>query len=114
MGMWGGGQAGGWSQGIGGQSGQRPRGTDGWDEEYLGKAYDAEVVRRLFPYLAEYKIYAVVSFVTLVLAATIQFIQPLFIGQIVKSGIRGDEHRIAVLAAAMVGMAIVQCLANMT
>src|SRR2546428_10975136 len=102
MGMWGGGQAQGWSQGIGGQGGQQPhrRGIDGWDEEYLGKAYDAEVVRRLFPYLAEYRIHAVVSFFTLVLAATIQFIQPLFIGQIVKAGIRGNDHRIAILAGA--------------
>ena len=87
MGMFGGGgQAGGWSQGIGGQGGQQPhrRGADGWDEEYLGKVYDAEVVRRVLPYLKEYKIHAAISLVTMTIAAVLQFIQPLFIGQIVK------------------------------
>ena len=72
MGMFGGGgQAGGWSQGIGGQGGQQPhrRGADGWDEEYLGKVYDAEVVRRVFPYLKEYKIHAAISLVTMTIAA---------------------------------------------
>ena len=37
------------------------RGGDNWDEDYLGKVYDAEVVRRLFPYLKEYKLHAAIS-----------------------------------------------------
>jgi ATP-binding cassette, subfamily B, multidrug efflux pump len=116
MGMFGGGgQAGGWSQGIGGQGGQQPhrRGADGWDEEYLGKVYDAEVVRRVFPYLKEYKIHAAISLVTMTIAAVLQFIQPLFIGQIVKQGIRGNEHGVLVFAGIMVGMAVGQALCNM-
>ena len=51
--MWGGGGAGGYSSGIGGQRGMMRgnRGVDGWDEEYLGKPYDAEVVRKMIPHL---------------------------------------------------------------
>src|SRR5438477_11201285 len=116
MGMFGGGgQAGGWSQGIGGQGGNQPhrRSADGWDEEYLGKVYDAEVVRRVFPYMAEYKIYAVISFVTMTIAAVFQFIQPLFIGQIVKQGIRGNEHGVLVFGGIMVAMAFGQAVCNM-
>ena len=52
MGMWGGGQAGGWSSNIGG-SGQGPRSnwgssfsrTDGWEEEY-GSLYNPQLVRQ--------------------------------------------------------------------
>jgi len=49
MTLWGGGGAGGWSTNIGGGGGGMPqqRNADGWDEDYLGKVYDAEVVRRL-------------------------------------------------------------------
>ena len=46
--MFGGAGAGGWSSGIGGQSNgpRAARSSDGWDDEYLGKVYDAEVVQR--------------------------------------------------------------------
>ena len=56
MGHWGGGQG-----GMGGalRGGSNPRaggelsGTDGWDDEELGRAYDHAVVRRLIPYLSD-------------------------------------------------------------
>src|SRR5581483_2282342 len=115
MGFFGGGaQDGGWSQNIGGQGGHRapPRGVDGWDEEYLGKVYDAEVVRRLLPYLGEYKFYAAVSFTMMVLAAVTQFIQPLFIGQIVKEAIKGNQHMVFVYGGAMIAMAVCQWVSN--
>ena len=55
MGMFGGGGgAGGWSQGIGGGGGGmqlRTRGADSWDEDYLGKVYDADRVMYLRNYL---------------------------------------------------------------
>ena len=48
MGMWGGGGAAGWSTNIGGgRGGGTSRGSDGWDDEYLGKVYDAKVVSRV-------------------------------------------------------------------
>ena len=65
MGMWGGGAgAGGWSSGIGGQmNGPRGnRGADNWDDDALGKVYDAQVVRRIMPYLAAYKPQAALAF----------------------------------------------------
>ena len=63
MAMFGGAGAGGWSTGIGGQSmGPRSgRNSDGWDDEYLGKAYDAQVVRRILPYLKPYKLQAAIA-----------------------------------------------------
>ena len=99
--MWGGGGGGrrlqpehgggGGHQGAGG--GRMGRGADGWDDEELGKALDAEVIRRLLPYMAEYKIYAIISLVTMFLTAISQYSQPLFIGLLVRSAIRGDTHR---------------------
>ncbi len=110
----GGGGAGGWSQGIGGQGGPmgRPRGTDGWDEETLGKVYDAEVVKRLLPYIAEYKLYAAISFSMMVAAAVTQFIQPLFIGLIIKAAVKGDQHQVFVYGGVMVVMAFAQWFSN--
>ncbi len=49
---------------------------DGWDEDFLGKVYDAEVVRRLLPYMKEWKFHAFGSLVLLVITAVSQFIQP--------------------------------------
>jgi ABC-type multidrug transport system fused ATPase/permease subunit len=109
----GGGQAGGWSQGIAGQSGRMPhRGVDGWDEEYLGKVYDAEVVRRLIPYIKGYKLHAALSLTMVVLAAVTQFIQPLFIGLIITQAVRGNQHMVFVYGGVMVALAIAQWLTN--
>ena len=59
MTLWGGG-TGGWQHGMGGGGGTRMRRThDGWDEDFLGKVYDAEVVRRLLPYMKEWKFHAI-------------------------------------------------------
>ena len=53
MAMWGGGGAAGWSTnlggGRGGMGGGTGRGGDGWDDDYLGKVYDAAVVKRFGP-----------------------------------------------------------------
>jgi hypothetical protein len=103
MGFWGGGAgAGGWSQGIGGQqngprSGAGGRGYDGWDDDYLGKVYDAQVVRRLIPYLMEYKGLAILAFSSMVVTAVASFLQPLFVGLTVEAGVRGDTDRVMTL-----------------
>ena len=109
MAFWGGAGAGGWSSGIGGQHGgmRGGRGADGWDEEYLGKAYDAEVVRRIFPYLKQYKPQAVLAFISMLMFAAAQFVSPLFIGLTVKAGASGDEHRVFVLLGVLVGLAVI-------
>ncbi|SVE10357.1 uncharacterized protein METZ01_LOCUS463211, partial [marine metagenome] len=85
MGMFGGGGvAGGYSQGIGGQAvrhgGSGGRGSDGWDEEYLGKPYDAEVIRKMLPYLADQKGLVALAFFFMVISAVSIFIQPLLLG----------------------------------
>ncbi|MGE0134443.1 MAG: ABC transporter ATP-binding protein, partial [Dehalococcoidia bacterium] len=114
MGMWGGGGAGGWSTGIGGQSmgpSRAGRGSDGWDDEYLGKAYDAEVVRRILPYLRPYRFQATVAFLAMVLSAAMNFAQPLVIGFAVTAGVRGDERLVLILLAVLAAMAVVYWLA---
>jgi len=108
MAMFGGAGAGGWSTGIGGQGmgpGRQSRGSDGWDDEYLGKAYDSQVVRRIIPYLKPYKKQVAVSLVCMTLSAVFSFIQPLLIGLTVKAGVEGDTTQIWWLLGAMLGAA---------
>jgi ATP-binding cassette subfamily B protein len=117
MGMWGGGAAGGWSTGIGGQQMGPSRGgrsSDGWDDEYLGKAYDAEVVRRILPYLTPYKPQAALAFGAMVLSAVMNFSQPLVIGFTVTAGVRGEERRVLFLLGLLVTMAVLGWLAAFT
>jgi ATP-binding cassette, subfamily B, multidrug efflux pump len=110
MGMWGGAGAGGWSQGIGGQAmGPRAgRSSDGWDDEYLGKVYDAEVARRIIPYLAEFKLQASIAVSMMILSAAAAMLQPLLIGFAVTAGLNGDTHAILILCGASVGLAFLQ------
>jgi ATP-binding cassette subfamily B protein len=105
--MFGGSGAGGWSTGIGGQTmGPRGnRGSDGWDDEYLGKAYDAQVVKRIIPYLKPYKVQAFIALACMIISAVSSFIQPLLIGLTVKAGVEHDETRVWWLLGAMVGAA---------
>jgi ATP-binding cassette subfamily B protein len=115
MGMWGGGAgAGGWSTGIGGQAmGPRAsRNSDGWDDDNLGKVYDARVVRRLLPYLAEYKFHAIVAFSAMVVSAVTSFLQPLMIGLTVKAGIEHNQGRIWLYLGIMLGLATVGLAAS--
>ena len=115
MGMWGGAGAGGWSSGIGGQM-QGParggRGSDGWDDEYLGKVYDAKVVRRLIPYLKEYKLQAGLAFACMVLTAVSSFLQPLFIALAVEAGIDHNTDRVWLYMSIMFGLAGVQWISS--
>ena len=120
MGMFGGGgAAGGYSQGIGGQGvgagnrGQGGRGADGWDDEYLGKPYDAEVVRKMLPYLAEQKTLVSLAFFFMVVTAISIFIQPLLLGLTIDAGISGETGRIPLLLGLMAGLGIVGWLSGM-
>lgn len=114
MAMFGGGAgAGGWSQGIGGQAmGPRAaRNADGWDDEALGKLYDAQVVRRILPYLMEYKPQALLAFIAMVVSATTQFLQPLFIGLALTAGIRHHEDQVWLYSGILLGLAGLSWLA---
>lgn len=109
MGMWGGSSAGGWSQGIGGQS-QGPRGirnSDGWDDDYLGKVYDADVVRRAWPYFIEYKFQAILAFSMMLITAAAAFAQPLLVGAAVEAGVNHNATLVMWLCIAMVALALV-------
>ena len=107
MAMFGGAGAGGWSTGIGGQ-GMGPRSSrnsDGWDDEYLGKAYDAQVVRRIMPYLKPYKKQAAIALLCMIVSAVSSFIQPLLIGLTIKAGVEGNTGQIWWLLGFMIGAA---------
>lgn len=115
MAMWGGAGAGGWSSGIGGQAtgvGRHGggRGADGWDDDYLGKVYDAQVVRRLLPYLKDYKPQVSLAFLCMVLTAVSSYMQPALIALTVKAGIEHDTTRVWWLLGGMLGLAGVQWL----
>ncbi|MBE7519034.1 MAG: ABC transporter ATP-binding protein [Thermoflexaceae bacterium] len=113
MAFWGGAGAGGWSQGIGGQTQGpgRQRGHDGWDDDYLGKVYDAQVVRRLIPYLKQYRLQAGIAFSCMVVSALMTFAQPLLIGLTVQAGVKHDERLVVILLGAMLVMAVIGWLA---
>jgi ABC-type multidrug transport system fused ATPase/permease subunit len=104
--MGGGGMAGGWSQSLTGMGGPR-RGLDGWNDEELGKVYDARVVRRLIPYLKPYKLQAVGALVGVLGYAIASFSQPLFIGFAIQDIIAGDMNALNRHGLLLLGLAIV-------
>ena len=113
MGMWGGAGASGWSQNIGGGrmgpgggGGPTGRNADGWDDDALGKVYDAELMRKLRPYLRPYKWQVAFAFVAMAVQATANYIQPLVVGFAVAAGVRHDVNKVGVFLAIMVSMAI--------
>ncbi|MCC7366600.1 MAG: ABC transporter ATP-binding protein [Dehalococcoidia bacterium] len=117
MGFWGGGAgAGGWSQGIGGQAmGPRAsRTADGWDDEEIGKVYDAKVVKRIIPYLKDYKLQAGIAFACMIISAVTSFIQPVLIGLTVQAGVDHNENRVWTLLAIMIVLAVVSWAASFT
>lgn len=112
--MFGGSGAGGWSSGIGGQSNgpRASRNSDGWDDEYLGKAYDADVMKRAWPYLIMFKKQAALAFGMMLLSAGTAFAQPLLVGLAVTAGVKGKTTEVYWLCGAMIVMAIVQWLSS--
>ena len=74
MAYWGGGQAGGWS---GDQRGvQRGRPVDGWDYAELGRVYEPNLVKRLFPFLRPYKWQTVLATIAMLVFAISSYAQP--------------------------------------
>ena len=107
--------AGGYSGGIGGPQGvmRGGRGADGWDEDYLGKPYDAEVVRRMIPYLRNHKPAMLLAFFCMVLVSISIYIQPLLIGFAVGAGASGDTDRVPWLIGVMFGLGVMGWVAGM-
>ncbi len=74
MAYWGGGQAGGWS---GDQRGVRGgRAVDGWDYAELGRVYEPDLVKRLFPFLGPYKVQTIVATIAMLVFAIASYAQP--------------------------------------
>ncbi|MEX2372888.1 MAG: ABC transporter ATP-binding protein [Dehalococcoidia bacterium] len=91
----GGGMGGGWGAGgrIGpgmGEMRRGLRGDDGWTDDDLGKVYDGEVIRRLGPYLAPFKVRGAVALIGVVGFAVANAFQPRFISFLIDGAIAGD------------------------
>ncbi|MDA0352079.1 MAG: ABC transporter ATP-binding protein [Chloroflexi bacterium] len=104
MGMWGGGAAGGWSSSGTSIGGPARRGMDGWNDEELGKVYDAKVVRRLVPYLAPFRFRLTLAMIGVLGFAVTSSLQPLLIGWAVDRGIEGDADGVARIAAGLAAL----------
>ena len=115
MGMWGGGGAGGYSSGIGGQRGMMRggRGNDGWDEEYLGKPYDADVIRKMIPYLRNRRRALLLAFTCMLFVSISIYVPPVFIGMATADAISGDSSRIPLWAGIVAGLGVFGWLAGM-
>lgn len=118
MGMWGGGGAGGYSSGIGGQRGMMRggaggRGSDGWDEEYLGKPYDAEVVRKMIPYLRHRRRALAIAFACMLLVSLSVYLPAVFIGRAVADAAGGVTANLPLWIGLLAGMGALAWLAGM-
>lgn len=112
MGMWGGGGAAGWSTNIGGgRGGGGGRNADGWDDEYLGKVYDAKVVSRILPFVRPYRREVVTAFIAMTVQSITSYAQPFIIGATVAAGVRRDEQRVLMFLGILLGLAVTGFLA---
>lgn len=114
MGGWGG-HAGGWSaqHGPGSNTTQLRRSTDGWDDDEMGKLYDQEVMRRLFPYLRPYKRQAITAVVSMLVFALASGVQPYLISLVIDKYIpKGDLAGVTAIGLALIGLAMVSWVAQ--
>ncbi len=81
------------------------------EEEVLGKAYDARLMRRLLKYLLPYKWYVVVGVGTSLMVSAMEAIRPLFTKYAVDVNIvQRDKHGLLMTALAFLGLLIVRGL----
>ena len=113
--MWGGGGAGGYSTGIGGQRGMMRggRGSDGWDEEYLGKPYDAEVVRKMIPYLRHRRRVLLIAFACMLVVSVSIYVPAFFIAKATEDALTGNTGRIPTWAGVLAALGVAGWLAGM-
>ena len=108
--------AGGYSSGIGGQRGgmRGTRGSDGWDEEYLGKPYDAEVVRKMIPYLRHRRRALLIAFACMLLVSVSIYVPAFFIARATEDALTGNAGRIPVWAGSLAVLGVAGWIAGMT
>ncbi len=85
------------------------------EEEALGKAYDAKLMRRLLRYLRPYRLHVVAAIFMLVLASGLELVGPWFTKIVIDQAIPADDYGLitrigliflgALLLSAMLGYA---------
>lgn len=114
MGMWHGGQAGGWSGNVGGgrQWGQSRGRFDSWDDE-LGDVFNPKIARRLARYLGPHKRHAFLALGAMIVFAVASYIQPLLITFAVRDFIAADNlGGLTWLMIAFIGVALTTWVAE--
>jgi ATP-binding cassette, subfamily B, multidrug efflux pump len=71
---------------------KRPDGPRQHEEETLGKAYDARMIRRLWQYVRPYRGLVAVSLLLLIAVSAVQLVQPYLIKLAIDDFILGEEH----------------------
>ena len=64
------------------------------EEGAIGKAYDARLLRKLWPFVRPHASYIVVSLATLVVMACINLARPLLVGDVVRQALARDPRRL--------------------
>jgi ATP-binding cassette, subfamily B, multidrug efflux pump len=81
------------------------------DEEILGKAYDARLMKRLIKYLKPYKWYVVLGILMSVIVSGMEAVRPWFTKYAVDVNIaQGDAHGLLITSLAFLGLLIVRGL----
>jgi ATP-binding cassette, subfamily B, multidrug efflux pump len=81
------------------------------EEEILGKAYDAKLMRRLLQYLRPYKWYVVLGIVLSISVSAMEAVRPYFTKIAVDENIaRGDKHGLLMTTLLFLGVMVVRGL----
>jgi ATP-binding cassette subfamily B multidrug efflux pump len=64
------------------------------EEGAIGKAYDARLLRKLWPFVRPHASYIVISLVTLVVMACVNLARPLLVGDVVRQAVARDPDRL--------------------
>jgi ATP-binding cassette, subfamily B, multidrug efflux pump len=80
------------------------------EEGAIGKAYDARLLRRLWPYVRPHATYIAVSMATLVVISSIGLVRPLLMGDVVRQADAGDSRRLMRDGMGLAGLLVVSQL----
>jgi ATP-binding cassette subfamily B protein len=64
------------------------------EEGAIGKAYDARLVRRLWPFVRPHRKYVTLSLATLIVMAGVNLLRPILMGDVVRAATSGDGGRL--------------------
>ncbi|HEY8041875.1 MAG TPA: ABC transporter ATP-binding protein [Polyangiaceae bacterium] len=77
------------------------------EEGNIGKAYDARLLRQLWPFVRPHVKFLVVSLATLVVIAGINLVRPLLMGDVVRQADARDPHRLFRDGLGLAGLLVV-------